>query len=96
MKNGGRGGHTRRQTNQMDALANAPKARIDTSTEFSTKANRDGDALEPLSVYVGRDCLGSIFDLGCKVAASLEDGRDLGTFPSIEAARQAILAARPR
>ena len=47
-----------------------------------------------LAVYDGRHMLGEIFDLGCRVAAQLADGTDLGTFPNNEAARQAIIGAQ--
>ena len=58
-------------------------------------AERSGN-LDVVAIYDGRHHLGDTFDLGCRYAAQLADGTDLGTFPNREAARGAILAARPR
>lgn len=56
-------------------------------------AERSSSPFDGLSVYDGRTLLGTTFDLGCRYAAQLADGTDLGTFPNLEAARGAILAA---
>lgn len=48
---------------------------------------------EALEVYDGRRHLGTTFDLGCRYAAHLADGTDLGTFPNRAAAQSAVIAA---
>lgn len=94
MSTGGWGGTPRTKSKQRSRAANLPKPDIEPSRVFGKKANRDGDRLDRLSVYDGRQIRGSIFDLpGCRVAAELADGTDLGTFASVAAAKQAILAA---
>jgi hypothetical protein len=54
---------------------------------------RDRANLDGVAVYSGRQLLGTTFDIGCRCAAELADGVDLGVFPSREAACAAILAA---
>jgi hypothetical protein len=56
-----------------------------------SRSNLDGTA-----IYRGRELLGFTFDLGCRYAAELADGSDLGTYPNRRAAADAVLAAAAR
>jgi hypothetical protein len=57
---------------------------------------RNRSNLDGIAIYRGRGLLGFTFDLGCRYAAELSDGTDLGTYPNRRAATDAVLAAAAR
>lgn len=59
-------------------------------------AERDRGTLDGIALYRGREWIGTSYDLGCRFAAELADGTDLGTFPNRQAAEAAILTSRVR
>jgi hypothetical protein len=67
----------------------------DTSRKIDT-ASIDEDGFGGVAVYDGQQLLGEMFERGCRVAAQLADGTDLGTYPNRPAASAAILGAARR
>jgi hypothetical protein len=51
---------------------------------------------EHLAIYDGRTLLGTVGESICGFHAETVDGRDVGRFPNVDAARNAILAHRQR
>jgi hypothetical protein len=61
------------------------------------KGNFERDPhLYDLAIYDGRTLLGTVGEGVCGFHAETADGRDLGRFPNVDAARAAILATRAR
>ena len=73
-----------------------PGGRSSAECRRNALAERSDDLFEGLAIYDGREHLGDVVDLGCRVSAQLANGVVLGFFPNREAARNAILAARAR
>lgn len=91
--NGGEGGKAPTSGNQSLRQATRANRPVDGAGVSAALSNRDDYGTV---IYDGTRHVGTVFDLGCRHAASLADGADLGTFPNAEAARGAIMAARPR
>lgn len=93
----GRAGGKEVATSESASPISKSKSECNAATAVMHDADaRDRGNLDGISVYNGRHLVGSSYDIGCRYAAELADGTDLGVFPNRRAATDAILAARRR